>query len=125
MKLAISTDGDFVSPHFGRCPTFTIVDIEGGTAKNIKQLDNPGHHPGYIPKFLSDKGVKVIIAGGIGRRAQGFFDELGMTAIIGVSGRVDDVIKEFINGTLKSGESLCSPGAGKGYGVEKDECDHE
>ena len=28
MKIAISTDGDFVSAHFGRCPSFTIVDIE-------------------------------------------------------------------------------------------------
>ena len=28
MKIAISTDGQYVSPHFGRCPTFTILEIE-------------------------------------------------------------------------------------------------
>jgi len=32
--------------------------------------------------------------------------------------------KKLKKGTLKGGESLCSPGAGKGYGVEKTECDH-
>ena len=30
MKIAISTDGDFVSAHFGRCPEYTILDIENG-----------------------------------------------------------------------------------------------
>jgi len=33
LKVAISTDGDFVSAHFGRCPEFTIVDIKDGKVK--------------------------------------------------------------------------------------------
>ena len=103
MRIAVSTDGDQVSAHFGRCP---------------------GHQPGLIPQFLHEKGVECIIAGGMGMRAQGFFDELGIKAIVGISGKVDDTIDQLVKGTLKGGESLCKPGAGKGYGVEKEECDH-
>ena len=124
MKIAISTDGDFVSAHFGRCPEFTIVDIKEGKVETKKTVQNPGHQPGFIPQFLHEKGVKCIICGGMGARATQFFDELGIQAIVGISGKIDDVIKEFSKGTLQGGESLCKPGAGKGYGVEKSECDH-
>jgi predicted Fe-Mo cluster-binding NifX family protein len=124
MKIAISTDGEFVSAHFGRCPCFTIIDIENGKETDRQIVDNPGHQPGFIPKFLHEKGVKYIIAGGMGMRASGFFEELGIKAIVGISGKVDDVVDKVLKGTLKGGESLCKPGAGKGYGIEKTECDH-
>ena len=124
MKIAISTDGDFVSPHFGRCPHFTIVDIEDGEVVKKEAVANPGHAPGAIPQFLHERGVEVIIAGGMGMRATGFFDELGIKPIVGISGKIDEVIEQLIQGTLKGGESLCRPGSGKGYGIEKTECDH-
>ena len=124
MKIAISTDGDFVSAHFGRCPHFTIVDIENGELTNKEVVPNPGHQPGFIPQFLHEKGVGCIIAGGMGMRATGFFDEFGIKAIVGVSGKIDDVIEQIKNNTLQGGESLCKPGSGKGYGLDKTVCDH-
>ena len=124
MRIAVSTDGDQVSAHFGRCPLFTIVDIEDGKVSKKEVVDNPGHQPGLIPQFLHEKGVECIIAGGMGMRAQGFFNDLGMKAIVGVSGKVDEAIDQLAKGTLKGGVSLCKPGLGKGYGVEKEECDH-
>ena len=39
-------------------------------------------------------------------------------------GKIEDTISQILSGTLKGGEALCKPGAGKGYGVEKTECDH-
>jgi len=124
LKVAISTDGDFVSAHFGRCPEFTILDINDGKVDKKEIIQNPGHQPGYIPQFLNQKGVQCIICGGMGARATGFFEELGIQAIVGISGKIDEVIKELLKGTLKGGESLCQPGAGKGYGIEKTQCDH-
>ena len=124
MRVAISTDGDFVSAHFGRCPHFTIMEIENGNVVKKEVAANPGHSPGFIPQFLHEKGVGVIIAGGMGMRATGFFDELGIKPIVGISGKIDEVIEQLIQGTLKGGESLCRPGSGKGYGIEKTECDH-
>jgi len=124
MRVAISTDGDFVSAHFGRCPSFTIVDIKNDKVTKREVVDNPGHQPGFIPQFLHEKGVKCIIAGGMGMRATGFFNEFGIQAIVGVSGNIDEVIEKLQKGTLEGGESLCKPGSGKGYGLDKTECDH-
>ena len=60
----------------------------------------------------------------MGRRAQQFFDEYGIETIVGISGSVEEAIEKIVKGMLQSEESLCSPGAGKGYGVEKNVCDH-
>ncbi|MBP7089195.1 MAG: dinitrogenase iron-molybdenum cofactor, partial [Candidatus Omnitrophica bacterium] len=49
MRIAISTDGDLVSAHFGRCPFFTIIDIEGNKITQRRDVRNPGHQPGAIP----------------------------------------------------------------------------
>ena len=67
MKISISTDGEMVAQHFGRCPSFTIVDFEGSKIVSKERIDNPGHHPGYIPQFLHERGVNCIVAGGMGR----------------------------------------------------------
>lgn len=124
MRVAISTDGDYVSAHFGRCPSFTIVNIENDKVAKKEMVENPGHQPGFIPQFLHQKGVECIIAGGMGMRATGLFNELGIQAIVGVGGRVDDVIEKLQKGALEGGESLCRPGSGKGYGLDKTQCDH-
>ena len=124
MKVAISTDSNFVSAHFGRCPEFTILDIKDGKVEKREAVQNPGHEAGLIPQILHEKGAEYIICGGMGARAAGFFEELNIQAIVGISGNIDDVIKKLLAGTLEGGESLCAPGAGKGYGVEKVACDH-
>jgi len=124
MRIAISTDGNYVSEHFGRCPEFTILDIEDGKALNRRSINNPGHSPGAIPQFLNNEGVNLIVCGGMGARAMGFFDEFGIDAMTGIAGKIDDVILELQDGKLKGGRSLCTPGAGRGYGIDKTECDH-
>jgi len=124
MRVGISTDGDFVSVHFGRCPSFTIVDVENGEITNKEIIENPGHQPGFIPQFLHQKGVECIVCGGMGRRATGFFNEFGIRTIVGVSGSIDSVLEKLKKGILKESESLCKPGSGKGYGLDKTECDH-
>jgi len=125
MKIAISTDGNLVSSHFGRCPSFTILTIENGKLASREIIDNPGHHPGFLPEFLSKKGVECIVAGGMEQRALMLFAEKGIKDILGISGSIDEVVDKIIKGTLEGGESLCSPGAGRGYGLDKTECDHE
>ena len=119
MKLAISTDNGEISAHFGRCPEFTIVEIEDNKVKNKEIIENPGHMTGFLPKFFNEQGVNCVIAGGAGFRAQEIFDEFGIKLITGVQGKVDKVIEDFISGKLEQGGSLCSPGKGKGYGIRK------
>ena len=124
MRIAISTDGGFVSPHFGRCPSFTIADVEDGKLTGKEVIENPGHQPGLIPQFLHEKGVECMVTGGMGMRAAGFFEQMGIKAIVGVSGEIEGVIEHLLDGTLKGGESLCMPGSGRGYGIEKEECEN-
>ena len=119
MKIAISTDNGNVAQHFGRCMQYTIVEIENNLVKNKQIVDNPGHAPGAIPKFLNEYDWKLIVAGGMGQRAQGFFKEFDIDWIIGVTGDVDLVIENYINGTLSSGDTLCEHGEGKGDGSGK------
>lgn len=125
MKIAVSTDGQYISAHFGRCPSFTIVEVKENKVISKKIIDNPGHNPGYLPQYLNGIGVSHIVAGGMGMRARDLFKEVNIEPILGVEGKVDDVINKIINGTLKGGENICSPGKGKGYGIDKTECEHE
>jgi predicted Fe-Mo cluster-binding NifX family protein len=124
LKIAIATDGEYVAAHFGRCPAFTLVDIDENRITACEVIDNPGHQPGVIPRFLHDRGVRCIIAGGMGVRAVELFRDLEIEAIAGIDGKVNEAIEKFIKGALAGGESFCQPGAGKGYGVEKSLCDH-
>ena len=119
MKIAISTDSGMVSAHFGRAPEFTFVTIEDNKMIKKEVFPNPGHTTGSIPEFVSQHGATCMIAGGMGRRAEAFFNQYGVDVIIGVTGKIDEVIKKIIDGTLEGGESLCAPGGGKGYGVDK------
>ena len=121
MKIAISTDNGKVSEHFGRCPEFTIVEIKDNKLIKKEVIENPGHATGFLPKYFNEQKVKCVIAGGAGFRAQQFFEEFGIELITGVQGKIDDVIKSFIKEELEKGESLCSPGKGKGYGIEKED----
>jgi predicted Fe-Mo cluster-binding NifX family protein len=121
MRIAISTDRGYVSQHFGRCPSFTIVEIQENEIKSKEFISNPGHHPGFIPEFLHKKGVDCIITGGMGRKAAGFFKQYGIETIVGITGTIEETLEKLKKGTLKGGESLCKPGLGKGYGIEKTE----
>jgi len=106
-KIAISTDGDQVAPHFGRCPSYTLFEINEKSVANKEVIDNPGHEPGFLPVFLAERGVTCIIAGGMGPRAQMLFGQRGIESIIGITGKVDEVIETYLRGELESGESMC------------------
>jgi len=117
MKVAIATDGNFVAQHFGRCPEYTLADISGGEVVNKVVIPNPGHEPGFLPGYLAKMGVSCIIAGGMGPRAQNLFTQHNIETYVGVTGVVDQVIRSYLNGQLKSGESLCEhPNGGHGDG---------
>jgi len=121
MKIAISTDNEKVSEHFGRCPEFTIVEVEDNKIKNKKVIENPGHMTGFLPKFLKEQGVSSVISGGVGFRAQELFGQFGIKLITGIQGKIDDVINDFVKGELEQGEDFCDPGKGKGYGIKKED----
>ena len=119
LKIAICTESGNVAQHFGRAPWFTFVTIENNKVIEKNPLPNPGHTTGSIPEFINEQGATCMITGGIGHRAVGFFNQYGIEVIKGVIGSVDDTIGKILDGTLEGGENICSPGLGKGSGVEK------
>ena len=122
--IAISTDGSQVAQHFGRCPAYTIIELENNVVAKREVIANPGHRTGFLPEYLAQRGVKVVICGGMGRRAIDLFLEKGVRPIMGISGEIDEVVERYRLGQLGEGESLCRPGGGKGYGVDKEDHGH-
>ncbi|WP_353683433.1 NifB/NifX family molybdenum-iron cluster-binding protein [Thermodesulfovibrio sp. 3907-1M] len=115
MRLAIATEDGYVAQHFGRCPGFTIVDIEDGKVISKNLIENPGykaHQPGAVPMFLRNQNVDCVISGGMGPNAVMNLQSSGIKVIVGVTGKVEDVIAQFLSGTLSGGESLCEHGHG-------------
>lgn len=107
MKVAIAIDGNQVSPHFGRCSSYTNIEVKEAEVTSREEIPNPGHRPGFLPEYLARLGVDCIIAGGMGPRAQNLFAQHNIKTITGVQGTVDEVIHKFLSRELEGGEDLC------------------
>lgn len=107
MKIAIASEGKNVSGHFGHCEGFTIYESQDSKVLNKSFTENPGHRPGFLPVFLKDLGVNIIIAGGMGATAQELFNENKIEVVVGASGSCDDVIEKYLCDELKSTGSVC------------------
>ena len=75
MKIAIASTNKEVAGHFGHCEGFEIFEIENNSITKEYFIANPGHKPGFLPVFLKENGVDIIIAGGIGGGAIDLFNE--------------------------------------------------
>lgn len=107
MKIGIAAENNCVSEHFGHCEGFAIYELENNLVKSKHFLSNPGHQPGFLPRYLYEQGINIIISGGIGGGAIQLFNEKGIEIITGVSGNIDDIINNFIKGDLQSSQSIC------------------
>ena len=107
VKVAIACDEGNVSEHFGFCEEFVIYEIEENKIKKREVLKNPGHIPGFLPKFLKEKNVDVVITKGIGPRALELFQSEGIKVISTVSGNEKEVIKKYMEGQLEERSEAC------------------
>jgi predicted Fe-Mo cluster-binding NifX family protein len=107
-KIAIPTFQDEFSSHFGHCEKFAIYNIENGKIQKQEFVNPPTHTPGSHPRFLKELGCHVIIAGGIGMKAQEIFQNSGIKTIIGVEQQpLNQIIEKYIAGELESGKNCC------------------
>lgn len=120
MKIAVSAENKggldaTIAMHFGRCPFYVFVDVEGTEVKNTVTLENPffENHgsPGQVPGFIKDNDANVMIAGGMGGRALEFFKQFGIEPVTGASGRVGDIVELYLKGGIKG----TKPCAGHGH----------
>ena len=85
MKIAVASEGKMVTGHFGHCESFNIFEVENNRIVKNESIPNPGHKPGFLPNFLNDMGVKVIISGGMGGGAIEIFNEKDIEVITGAT----------------------------------------
>ncbi len=111
MRLAVPCEDDGgldsrVASHFGRARYYVLVDAEGGGVSSARVVRVPfeEHGPGDLPNFLRSLGVDVVLAYGMGPRAQRFFSEMGIRVVTGAAGRVGDVVSAFLAGSLRVDE---------------------
>ena len=107
MKIAIASDGKMVSGHFGHCEGFSIYLVKDDKIVEDGFLPNPGHRPGFLPLFLADQGVDVVISGGMGGGAIDILNEKGIKVVTGASGVSKEVAEKYQQGKLISTNSVC------------------
>jgi predicted Fe-Mo cluster-binding NifX family protein len=109
MRIAVSADNkngldSVVSPHFGRCPHYILVDVKDHEVTAIDEVDSPffGHHqPGQVPAFIHSLGADVMLAGGMGGRAIMFFEQFGIEGVTGAYGTVRQSVERYLGGELR------------------------
>lgn len=112
VRIAIPTKGkggreDVVSDVFGRANTFTIVDVEKDTIKNVKVLENPAvsyrHGAGpIVVKMLVDSNVNLVIAPELGPGASALLEQ---HSIVKVSEKAGTTVEKAVRKASSTQES--------------------
>ena len=110
MRVAIPVAEGKLAMHFGHCEQFAIVDVDESKKQILKTetLDAPPHEPGLLPRWLGERNVTVVIAGGMGQRAQSLFAQRGIKVMVGAPAEAPEkLVADLLVGTLKTGENVC------------------
>ena len=107
MKIAVASTGAMTTEHFGHCENFNIFDAENGVITKQESIPNPGHKPGFLPNYLGDLGVNVVISGGMGQGAIDIFNQRNIEVITGASGSAEECVNRYLSGELVSTGSIC------------------
>lgn len=108
MRIAVASEKEIVTGHFGHCENFNIYDVEDKKIVKIESVPNPGHKPGFLPNFLHELGVNVIISGGMGGGAVQIFNENEIEVVVGARGDSKSVAEAYISGELKTTGEACN-----------------
>ncbi|MBD3392911.1 MAG: P-loop NTPase [Chitinivibrionales bacterium] len=110
MKIAIPLAQGRLALHFGHCQEFALIEVDEGEKKitGEESLPAPDHQPGLLPRWLHEKGANVIIAGGMGSRAQQLFAENKIQVVTGAPAQDPRaIVSAYLNGTLATEGNLC------------------
>ena len=110
MNIAIPLTGGSLSPHFGHCEEFVLFKVDDNSKKVIGRTTHkpPVHEPGAFPRWLHGLGANVIIAAGMGSRAQNLFTQNDISVVVGAPADIPEkIIGAYLNGELQVGGNLC------------------
>jgi len=106
--FAIPTEGGQLCQHFGHCEKFAVLEVENGAVVKEEMVTPPVHEPGVYPRFLAQAGVEVIIAGGMGQKAQDLFAQNNIEVFYGVNPDTPKkLVENYLASELTSGVNPC------------------
>ena len=110
MKIGIPCAQRTLCMHFGHCEEFTLVQVDE-KKKAVTAVDYetpPPHAPGVLPQWLGERNVDVVIAGGMGMRAQQLFQAQGIQVVTGATGGSPEALAAaYLDKTLQTGDNVC------------------
>lgn len=110
MRFAVPVTNGKVAAHFGHCSHFALFDVDEAKKVIIKKdiVDSPGHQPGLLPTWLAEEGASIIVASGMGSRAQSLFRENHIEVVINaLQDDPEKAVLDYIEGTLAVGDDVC------------------
>lgn len=110
MRIAVPVTAGKLSAHFGHCEQFAIIDVDSDS-KDIQSeelITPPLLEPGVLPKWLAGLNVELIIAGGMGQRAQGLFEQNNIDVAVGApENEPRQLVLQYLAGQLQYGQNIC------------------
>jgi uncharacterized protein len=119
MKYAMPVSGNRLMSHFGQANEFMLMDVnnEGKVAKKETIQVTP-HSCGTLPGELAKRGVRVVLAGGMGMGPRMAFQQSNIEVVLGVTEQdPEKAAAAHANHTLENGANACEHG--------DTICDHE
>ena len=110
VKVAIPLAEGRLTTHFGHCASFAILvaNKADGSVLSKEEVAPPPHEPGLLPKWLGERGVGMIIAGGMGQRAQNLFRERSIDVLVGAPcDTPENLVNAWLGGRLVTGTNAC------------------
>ncbi len=110
MKIifAIPLENGQLCSHFGHCQQFAIVDVENNAIVGEKLITPPPHEPGLLPKWLAERCVTHVIAGGMGQRALDLFSTQNIKVITGAEPKSsEELVSDWLKSALVTGNNAC------------------
>lgn len=110
MRIAIPLAEGKLATHFGHCASFAFIDVDPSTKVILKreEVSAPPHQPGLLPPWMAERGVNVVIAGGMGKRAIDLFALQNIGVVIGAPvNSPESLVADYLGGRLQTGENPC------------------
>ncbi len=110
LVIAIPVAAGRLCMHFGHCEQFALLEVDTTEKRllNLREVTPPPHEPGLLPRWLNEQGANLVIAGGMGGRAQSIFAEQGIDVIVGALAEPPAALaKSYLEGTLELTENAC------------------
>ncbi len=125
MRVAITAAGAGLNaafvPVFGRSPYFVIVDIDGGSIREVKSIPNPAaqavRSAGIMAaQALIGEGVNAVISGSVGPNAHMVLSQAGIAMYTCGGATVRDAAEALAQNRCTPISAPAGYGPGRGFG---------